>query len=97
MTFVLEAFVWAYISIVFVEVLTEPGMIFGWYARLIDRIPQEWIRKPLGECLYCFAGQFSLWGGIFYHLEDLHLLAVIKTMFLTIFITLIYTLWKLKN
>lgn len=31
----------------------QDGMIFGWYGKLIDRLP-TWLNKPLGGCLKCF-------------------------------------------
>ena len=42
-------------------ILMSPGMIFSFYARLIDRIKWEWLYKPLGGCLLCFAGQIGFW------------------------------------
>ena len=41
-------------------ICTNPEMIFGWYARLIDKLP-TFLWKPLGGCLICFTGQVSLW------------------------------------
>lgn len=42
-------------------ILMSPGMIFSFYARLIDRIKWEWLYKPLGGCLLCFTGQIGFW------------------------------------
>jgi hypothetical protein len=41
-------------------ILGEPGMIFGWYQRLISNLP-EWLWKPLGGCLKCWSGQVAFW------------------------------------
>ena len=54
---ILKIGVIAYIAFV----LMSPGMILHFYARLIDKIPWDWLYKPLGGCLMCFAGQVSLW------------------------------------
>lgn len=37
-------------------ILGSPGMIFDWYQKLINPLP-EWLWKPLGGCLKCFTGQ----------------------------------------
>lgn len=50
-------------------ILTSPGMIFNFYYRLIDKIKWDWLFKPLGGCLLCFAGQCGLW---FYLIKHLH-------------------------
>jgi len=44
-----------------VFILMSPGMIFSFYAKLIDRIPWDWLYKPLGGCSLCFAGQIGFW------------------------------------
>jgi hypothetical protein len=44
-----------------VFILMSPGMILHFYARLIDRIPYDWLYKPIGGCLICFGGQAGLW------------------------------------
>lgn len=46
---------------VFTMILIQPGEIFGWYGWLISNIPSAYLRKPLGECEYCFAGQLAFW------------------------------------
>jgi hypothetical protein len=56
------------IAYVFV-ILTSPGMIFYFYYRLIDRLPYDWLFKPLGGCNMCFAGQLALW---FYLIKYFH-------------------------
>ena len=48
------------VAYVFV-ILTSPGMIFHFYFKLINRIPWDFLFKPLGGCNICFAGQLSFW------------------------------------
>jgi hypothetical protein len=50
-------------------ILMSPGMIFSFYARLIDRIKWDWLYKPLGGCLMCFSGQIACWYYLFTHLK----------------------------
>lgn len=40
---------------VFLKICIRPGMIFGWYGLLIDRVKSDFIRKPLGDCITCFS------------------------------------------
>lgn len=54
---ILKVAVCAYVFIL----LTEEGMIFGWYGRLISKIKFDWIYKPVGGCLACFSGQLATW------------------------------------
>ena len=57
------ACLFAAFAVVWTEVLTAPGMVFGWLDRIIhDNIRAEWLLKPLGDCVYCFGGQVALWG-----------------------------------
>lgn len=44
--------------------LGQPGYIFAWYQKLINPLP-EWLWKPLGGCVKCFAGQCAFWYFIF--------------------------------
>ena len=46
------------------EILTAPGFIFDWYIKLINNLP-NWIKKPIGWCHYCFAGQIALFLFVF--------------------------------
>ena len=55
----------ALIAFMFVY-LGKPGMMFSWYQRLIDRLPWDWLWKPLGGCLKCFTGQCLFWYYIFF-------------------------------
>lgn len=36
--------------------LKEEGMIFSFYSRWIERLP-DWLYKPLGGCFVCLTGQ----------------------------------------
>lgn len=45
---------------VYVNILTEPGMILGWWKRLFMGAP-EWIKNPVVGCGYCVVGQWALW------------------------------------
>ena len=47
------------ISVTFVN-LGEPGMIFAWYQKLINPLP-NYLFNPLGGCVKCFTGQVSFW------------------------------------
>lgn len=58
----------AVIAFIFTK-LQEPGMIFAWYAKLLDKIQTEWLYNPLGGCLKCFSGQCALW---FYLIKNFH-------------------------
>jgi hypothetical protein len=71
------------------EILTAPGFIFAWYIKLINNLP-DWIKKPIGWCHYCFAGQISLFVFIFLA-SDYNLLAHIVFITNTIFFTDIFT------
>lgn len=67
---------------VFVNVLQCEGMIFEWYSRLLEKLP-EWIKNPLGACDLCMAGQFGLWGYFFtgnYNFFE-HLFFTVLTIF----------------
>lgn len=45
---------------VFVNVYTQPDMIFGWYYRILEKLP-TWLAKPIGLCDICLSGQLALW------------------------------------
>ncbi len=36
------------------------GMIFNFAKRKLDNIPQDWIRKPLYECLPCMGSLYTI-------------------------------------
>ena len=62
----------AIIAYVFI-LLTEDKMIFSWYGRLIERINQDWVYKPLGGCLACFSGQCAFWYYLIAHFRTYNL------------------------
>jgi hypothetical protein len=67
---------------VFVNVLQSEGMIFEFYAKLIEKLP-GWLKYPLGACDLCMAGQFGLWGYFFtgqYNVFE-HLFFTVLTIF----------------
>ena len=59
-----EAIITGIVAWVFCRILIEPGMIFGGWWQILNRLP-EWLSKPLGACEYCFGGQLALWYFIF--------------------------------
>lgn len=83
------------IAFIFIQ-LIEPEMIFSFYGKMIDGLP-EWLYKPLGGCLYCFTGQVCFWGYLFYPCEY----NIIDHLFfasLGIFLASIYDqIWNLEN
>lgn len=52
------------ISVVYVMILQQPGMLLDWWNNILNKMP-DWISKPLGTCEYCFSGQVALWGYLF--------------------------------
>lgn len=89
--FIFISFLLAVTAIVFTDVLLSPGMLLSFYAKQLDKLP-DWIAYPLGACVFCFAGQLSLW--IFVIHFDYNLFYHIGFISLTIFFTLIYNKWK---
>ena len=64
--FALSVFFVVAIAVVYTEVLTDTGMILGWWSKFLhNHIKKEWILKPLIDCVYCFGGQLALWSGFF--------------------------------
>jgi hypothetical protein len=68
----------------FSMILSDSDMIFGWWFKLIDNMP-EWIAKPLGKCEYCLAGQLALWYYLIKYLNDYDLSEHILMTSLSIF------------
>jgi hypothetical protein len=62
-----EALAIGIIVYVFV-ILTSPGMIFYFWYKWIDHLPDA-LFKPLGGCNLCLSGQISLW---FYLIKYFH-------------------------
>jgi hypothetical protein len=88
------AFKIAIIITVFVN-LCEPGMIFSFYGKLIDRLP-GWLYNPLGGCVKCTTGQACFWGYIiaYFHSYNLfeHILFISSGIILSLIID---KLWNL--
>jgi hypothetical protein len=75
------------------SVLTEKGMIFGWYGMLINHLP-DFLCKPLGSCPLCFVGQVCLWYFVF--TEPFNLIECGFFVSVGIFLALLYnTVWKI--
>lgn len=49
----------AVFAVVFSYILIDEDMIFGFYGRMLNRIPDK-LSFPLGECAYCFGGADSI-------------------------------------
>lgn len=62
----LNAFLIGAFAYVFTNILIQPGEILGFFGNWINRLP-DYLRKPLGGCEACFAGQLALWFGLFYY------------------------------
>lgn len=92
--FTLSVFFVVAISIVYCDVLTDVGMILGWWSKFLhDHIKKEWILKPLVDCVYCFGGQLALWSGFFMSDYKLltHFLFIITVLF---FIHIYKLIWN---
>lgn len=76
--------------IVFIFIkLGESGMIFAWYQRMIEGLP-DWLWKPLGGCDRCTCGQALFH---YYWITHLHNYNIIDQFFYPaagIFIVTIY-------
>ena len=70
-------------------VLTQPEMIFHFYWKLIDKLP-DWLYKPLGGCLVCFSGQVSFWFFLITHFKTYNPFYHIFFVCAVIFAVLIY-------
>jgi hypothetical protein len=66
---ILEAVLIGIVAWVFVIILMEEGMIFGWWWWPLNKLP-DWFAKPLGKCEYCMAGQMALWYYLYAHLDN---------------------------
>ncbi len=89
----IQAFKIAIICFVFVK-LTEPGMIFSFYAKLIEPLP-TWIRNPLGWCEYCITGQVALWYFLVTHFKDYNFIEhLFFTSFSIFLISIFDRLWN---
>lgn len=64
--FIFQSILISVIGYVFTHNLIQAGDILHFYKKLIQKIPYNSLRKPLGMCTVCFTGQLALWLGIFY-------------------------------
>jgi hypothetical protein len=63
---VLYSLLIAITSCVYVFILTDTGMILGWWCDLLHKyIKSDWILKPIIDCEYCISGQIALWSYLF--------------------------------
>jgi hypothetical protein len=93
--FILYAVIFALTAIIYSEVLTAPGMILGWWDKLIHRyIKPEYLLKPLGDCVYCLGGQVALWG---YLIVMIDYSALQHVLFVSFTIGLIHIYCKIWN
>ena len=68
--YILECFRVVIFSYVVTNILMYNGQIMSKYCEFLGDIYRSekwyyWIAKPLGYCDYCFAGQVSLWYGLY--------------------------------
>lgn len=75
----------AVFAVVFSYILIDEDMIFGFYGRLLNRIPDK-LSFPLGECAYCFGGQIALWYYPLKNFRDYHVDTHIFFIAITIFL-----------
>jgi hypothetical protein len=69
-------------------ILTSPGMIFYFWYKLIDHLPDA-LFKPLGGCNLCFGGQLGLWYYLIKYFHSYNLLHHIFFICGTILIVMI--------
>lgn len=80
-----EILILAVCAFVYSEILTEPEMILGWWYDFAQRHFPMWLFKPIVGCVYCVAGQMSLWYYLYKYWYDYNLLDHIAFICLTIF------------
>jgi len=56
------------IAFMFVALGQTEGMIFNFYQKWINHLP-DWLCKPLGGCYKCFTGQVCFWYYLIWHLN----------------------------
>lgn len=85
----------AVVAVVFTCILVSEGMVFGFWEKILDRLPDE-LAYPLGKCPYCFGGQIALW--YYFFIEEYNIVHHIYFISLTIlFIHLIFYLYERTN
>lgn len=88
---IIQSIFLAVLSVVFNRILIEEGMIFGFWGKLLNNMPDK-LAYPLGECAYCFGGQVALWYYFFIEEWNIfnHIFFVSTTIFLIHLILWIY-------
>lgn len=84
----------AIFSWVYVNILTDEDMILWWWYKLLSRIKNTYILKPILLCEYCIAGQIALWSFFFF---PYNILSHICYISLTIFLVHLIKLIDLRN
>lgn len=64
----IECILIAIVAYVYHFILTEQGMILGWWFNLCKKLP-VWLFEPLVGCIYCVTGQIAFW---FYLINYFH-------------------------
>lgn len=85
---ILEIIKISVIVFIFVK-MGEPGMVFSWYQKLIEGLP-EWLWKPLGGCVMCLCGQTLFWAYLILHFKDYNFINHLFYPSLGIFLVVIY-------
>jgi len=95
----LDSILLAIAAWVFVHILMGEGMIMGWWAKIIYKLPEKF-SEPLGGCEYCVAGQMALWYYLYKNWNEYgvtfcdQLIGHILFITLTIFIVKVINIWK---
>jgi hypothetical protein len=88
---------------VFSGILTQPGHLFDWYGRMLERLRVKWQKcaDPLGYCPLCFTGQLSFWLFLYYNLHHYnivrHILFTSMAIFLVAAVGKVYGILKKIN
>lgn len=96
LTFFLSVFFVVATSVVYTEILVNPGMVLAWWDKFLHKhIKKEWILKPIVDCVYCFGGQLALWSYPVIFWNDysiiLHFCFIMTVLFI---ITLYKNIWN---
>ena len=65
---ILYSFLLAVTAFIYVDILTDPEMILGWWWKFTHRLfKSKWILNPLIECEFCVAGQLAVWYYLYFY------------------------------
>lgn len=81
--FLIYSMLIAVFAVVFSCILIDEDMIFGFYGKWLDRLPDK-IAFPLGRCAYCLGGQIAVW--YYFFVEQYNVFHHVAFVSLTIFI-----------